>query len=47
MGGFIYLISPGFVSDPEKFNLAIQLSRITFPFLLFVSLSSFFSNIKF
>ena len=45
MGGFIYLISPGFASDPEKFNLAIQLSRITFPFLLFVSLSSFFSAI--
>ena len=45
MGGFIYLISPGFASDPEKFNLATQLSRITFPFLLFVSLSSFFSAI--
>jgi putative peptidoglycan lipid II flippase len=45
MGGFIYLISPGFASDPEKFNLAVQLSRITFPFLLFVSLSSFFSAI--
>lgn len=45
MGGFIYLISPGFSSDPEKFELAINLSRITFPFLLFVSLSSFFSAI--
>jgi len=45
MGGFIYLISPGFTSDPEKFKLATDLSRITFPFLLFVSLSSFFSAI--
>ena len=45
MGGFIFLISPGFVSEPEKFKLATDLSRITFPFLLFVSLSSFFSAI--
>ena len=42
MGGFVYLISPGFISEPEKFKLATDLSRITFPFLLFVSLSSFF-----
>ncbi len=45
MGGFIFLISPGFISDPEKFELATDLSRITFPFLFFVSLSSFFSAI--
>ena len=45
MGGFIFLISPGFASEPEKFKLATDLSRITFPFLLFVSLSSFFSAI--
>ena len=45
MSGFIYLISPGFVNDPDKFKLATDLSRITFPFLLFVSLSSFFSAI--
>ena len=29
----------------EKFNLAIELTRITFPFLMFVSLSSFFAGI--
>jgi len=45
MGGFVYLISPGFIGEPEKFKLATDLSRITFPFLLFVSLSSFFSAI--
>tara|TARA_B100000963_G_scaffold209854_1_gene182795 strand:- start:16329 stop:17858 length:1530 start_codon:yes stop_codon:yes gene_type:complete len=45
MGGFIFIISPGFASDPEKFKLATDLSRITFPFLLFVSISSFFSAI--
>ena len=41
----IYLIAPGFVEDDVKFNLAVELTRITFPFLLFVSLSSFFSGI--
>ena len=41
----VYLIAPGFYEDSEKFNLAIEFTRITFPFLLFVSLSSFFSGI--
>ena len=41
----VYLIAPGFFDNTEKFNLAIELTRITFPFLLFVSLSSFFSGI--
>ena len=41
----VYLIAPGFVSDTIKFDLAVELTRVTFPFLLFVSLSSFFSGI--
>ena len=41
----VYLIAPGFYKDIDKFNLAIELTRITFPFLFFVSLSSFFSGI--
>ena len=41
----VYLIAPGFYENIEKFNLAVELSRITFPFLFFVSLSSFFSGI--
>ncbi len=41
----VYLIAPGFIEDINKFNLAVELSRITFPFLFFVSLSSFFSGI--
>ena len=41
----VYLIAPGFLSDDLKFNLAVEFTRITFPFLLFVSLSSFFSAI--
>ena len=41
----VYLIAPGFIENSQKFNLAVELTRITFPFLLFVSLSSFFSGI--
>ena len=41
----VYLIAPGFVDDDVKFKLAVEFTRITFPFLLFVSLSSFFSGI--
>ena len=42
---FISLIAPGFVGDEKKIELAITLTRITFPFLMFVCLASFFSAI--
>ena len=42
---FVALIAPGFTEDSEKLEVAINLTRITFPFLFFVSLSSFFSAI--
>ena len=42
---FIRLIAPGFIGSSEKIQLAIELTRITFPFLMFVSLSSFFAAI--
>ena len=45
MPKLIFLIAPGFYKEPEKLKLAIDLSRITFPFLLFVSLASFFGAI--
>ena len=41
----VYLIAPGFLENGDKFNLAIEFTRITFPFLLFISVSSFFSGI--
>ena len=41
----VYLIAPGFYEDSEKFGLAIEFTRITFPFLLFVSLSSLLAGI--
>jgi len=45
MPQLIYLIAPGFYKDPQKLELAVDLSRITFPFLFFVCLASFFAAI--
>jgi len=42
---FVFLIAPGFEGDSQKTELAITLTRITFPFLLFISVASFFSAI--
>ena len=41
------VFAPGFLEDSEKFNLAILLTRLTFPYLLFISLliyKIFYSN---
>ena len=45
MPSFVFIIAPGFSDNSDKLDLTISLTRITFPFLLFVSLSSFFSAI--
>ena len=42
---FVFLIAPGFEGDAQKLELVISLTRITFPFLFFISLASFFSAI--
>ena len=42
---FVFLIAPGFDGDYQKMELVITLTRITFPFLMFISLASFFSAI--
>lgn len=34
------LFSPGAVAEPQKFELTVELLRLTFPFLLFVSLTA-------
>jgi len=41
----IFLFAPGFEATPERLSLAIHLSRITFPYILFISLASLFSGI--
>jgi len=36
----VYVSAPGFTATPEKFALTIELLRITFPYILFISLVS-------
>jgi len=36
----IYVIAPGFVGTPEKFTLTVDLLRITFPYIVFISLTA-------
>ena len=45
MPAFVSIIAPGFVGDIEKMELATNMTRITFPFLFFICLASFFSAI--
>lgn len=37
----VALIAPGFVKIPEKFSQTVMLTRVMFPFLLFISLAAF------
>lgn len=41
----IYVSAPGFTKDADKFQLSISLLRITFPYILLISLSSFVGSI--
>jgi putative peptidoglycan lipid II flippase len=34
----VYLTAPGFADEPEKFAITVQLLRITFPYIVFISL---------
>ena len=45
MPAFVSLIAPGFVTNVDKMEIAINLTRITFPFLFFICLASFFAAI--
>jgi putative peptidoglycan lipid II flippase len=36
----VKLIAPGFLENPDKFNLTVLLTRIMFPFLFFISLAA-------
>lgn len=38
-------VAPGFFKNPDKFQLAIFLTRVTFPYVLFISLVSLFSGV--
>ncbi|NVK18513.1 MAG: murein biosynthesis integral membrane protein MurJ [Methylocystaceae bacterium] len=39
------IFAPGFMDEPEKFDLAVYLTRITFPYLLFISLVSLMAGV--
>src|SRR3546814_18988929 len=45
MPWFIYLIGSGFSQDPEKLALAVDLTRITFPYLLFMAVVALLSGV--
>lgn len=40
----VELLAPGFRADPQKFSLAVNLTRITFPYLFFISLVTLISG---
>ncbi len=41
----VFIFAPGFYFDPLKKSLAIEILRITFPYLFFISLVAFFGSI--
>ena len=41
----MYGLAPGFSADPEKFDLAVLLTRITMPYLLCMSLVALLSGV--
>jgi putative peptidoglycan lipid II flippase len=45
MPAFVWLLASGWRDDPEKFALAVELTRITFPYVIFISLVSLFSGV--
>ena len=45
MPWLMYALAPGFVSDPARFDLAVTLTRITFPYLIFISVVSLLGGV--
>src|SRR6266700_4005276 len=41
----VYVSAPGFAAEPAKFDLTVAMLRITFPYILFISLVSFAGGI--
>ncbi|MCO6419936.1 murein biosynthesis integral membrane protein MurJ [Siccirubricoccus sp. KC 17139] len=39
------VLAPGFIGDPMKLGLAVELTRITFPYLLFICLTALVSGV--
>ncbi len=45
MPWLMHILAPGFVNDPTKFELTILLTRITMPYIIFISLVSLLGGI--
>lgn len=45
MPGLMHLLAPGFADEPEKFALAVDMARLTFPYLMLVSLVALLGGI--
>lgn len=45
MPWLMYLLAPGFSAEPQKYDLAVLLTRITFPYLLCMSLVALLSGV--
>ena len=45
MPWFMHVLAPGFAANPEKFELTIALTRITMPYIIFISLVSLLGGI--
>ena len=45
MPQIMVVLAPGFAAIPEKFALAVDLTRITFPYLFFICLTALFSGV--
>src|SRR6478609_5458014 len=45
MPAVIWVMAPGFTSDKSIFDLAITFGRITFPYLVFISLASLYGGV--
>ncbi len=41
----IHILAPGFATTPERLELAITFTRITFPYILFISLAAHLSGV--
>jgi putative peptidoglycan lipid II flippase len=45
MPWLVRALAPGFETDGDRYGLAVELSRITFPYLMFISLAALFSGV--
>ena len=45
MPWLMHALAPGFADEPEKFDLTVQLTRLTFPYILLISLVSLLGGV--